>query len=256
MNRVEILGRDAINTVTALGQASWLVFMGFIRFFQNKRNWSSLISQMSFAGIMSLPLIIMAGAFIGMVFTIQSYFVLEGFGAASQVGVVLSLSVFKELGPVITALLFTGRVGSSITAELGLMKTSEQFTSMELMSVDPITRIIGPRLMAMILTLPLLTMFFDWVALLGSSFVAVKLIGLDSGTFWSNIKNAVIFQSDVLPGFLKSMVFGLLIAAISLNHGYFGESTPSGVAKNATRTVVQGSLLILVFDYILVSIMR
>ncbi|MEE2769761.1 MAG: MlaE family lipid ABC transporter permease subunit [Pseudomonadota bacterium] len=256
MKYIESIGSKAMFAIAGIGQGSWLLLHGFIRFFYNKRNWQTLIAQISFAGIMSLPLITMSAVFIGMVFTIQSYWVLEGFGAASEVGVVLGLSVFRELGPVITALLYTGRVGSSITAELGLMKTSEQFTSMELMSVDPISRVIGPRLFAMMVTLPLLTMYFNWVALLGSSFVASKLIGLDSGIFWSNLKNGVLFYSDVLPGLLKSMVFGLLIAAISLYHGYFGNPTPTGVAKNSTRTVVQGSMLVLVFDYILVALMR
>lgn len=256
MKRIEDIGVRALASVSGIGQGAWLVVNGFILFFNNKRNIHTLISQISFAGIMSLPLIAMAAVFIGMVFTIQSYWVLEGFGAASEVGLVLGLSVFRELGPVISALLYTGRVGSSITAELGLMKTSEQFTSMELMSVDPISRIIGPRLFAMIITLPLLTMFFNWIALLGSSFVASKLIGLDSGTFWSNLKNGILFYSDVLPGVLKSVVFGLLIASVSLYHGYFGNPTPTGVAKNSTRTVVQGSMLVLIFDYILVALMR
>lgn len=256
MKQIEVIGAKALNAVTGVGLGSWLMLNGFIRFFNNKRNWQTLIEQIAFAGIMSLPLVTMSAVFIGMVFTIQSYWVLEGFGAASEVGVVLGLSVFRELGPVITALLYTGRVGSSITAELGLMKTSEQFTSMELMSVDPVSRIIGPRLMAMVISLPLLTMFFNWIALLGSAFVANKLIGLDSGIFWSNLKNGILFYSDVLPGLLKSIVFGLLIASVSLYHGYFGDSTPSGVAKNSTRTVVQGSMLILIFDYILVALMR
>ncbi|MDG2348103.1 MAG: MlaE family lipid ABC transporter permease subunit [Gammaproteobacteria bacterium] len=256
MKKIEAIGAKALNAIAGVGKGAWLVLNGFILFFNNKRNWQTLIHQISFAGIMSLPLIAMSAVFIGMVFTIQSYWVLESFGAASEVGLVLGLSVFRELGPVITALLYTGRVGSSITAELGLMKTSEQFASMELMSVDPISRIVGPRLVAMVITLPLLTMFFNWVALLGSAFVAGKLIGLDSGTFWSNLKNGILFYSDVLPGLFKSVIFGLIIASVSLYHGYFGDATPSGVAKNSTRTVVQGSMLVLIFDYILVALMR
>lgn len=256
MNHIEKIGAQSFLFVTSLGRSTWLMLFGFLKFFSNVRNWKSMLEQMAFAGIMSLPLITMSAVFIGMVFTIQSYWVLEDFGAASQVGLVLGLSVFRELGPVVTALLYTGRVGSSITAELGLMKTSEQFASMELMSVDPISRIVGPRLVAMVITLPVLTMVFNWVALLGSSFVATQLVGIDGGIFWSSMKNGIVFKSDVLPGIYKSLVFGLLVAWVSLYHGYFGDSTPSGVAKNATRTVVQGSMLVLVFDYILVSLMR
>lgn len=250
------LGERAVETVYGLGQGAVLVFTALYRFFLNKRNLHSLIEQIAFAGIMSIPLIAMSAIFIGMVFTIQSYWVLDGFGASSQVGLVLGLSVFRELGPVISALLFTGRVGSSITAELGLMKTSEQFALMELMSVDPITRIIAPRLLGMLIALPLLTMFFNWVALLGSAFVAVKLIGMDPGTFWSNLKTGILFYNDVLPGFLKSFLFAFIIAWVSLFHGYFGQSTASGVARNATKTVVEGSMLVLLFDYIVVALMR
>ncbi len=247
------LGSGTISSIEGLGKGACLTISALIRFFVNRRNWVSLIEQIHFMGVLSLPLIGMSAFFIGMVFTVQSYIVLEAFGAASEVGLVLAMSIFRELGPVISALLFVGRAGSSVTAELGLMKTTDQMTSMELMSVDPITRTIAPKLLAMVVSLPLLTIIFNWIALVGSSFVAQGLLGMDGGTFWSNIQNGVSFKVDVLPGIFKSIVFAVVIGWVAFYHGYFGVATPTAVAKNSTKTVVQGSMLILAFDYILVS---
>ena len=238
-----------------VGDATILLCHGILKFFTNKRNLSTLVTEIYFMGVMSLPLIMTSAFFIGMVFTVQTYYVLQGFGAADQVGLVLAMCVFRELGPVISGLLFTGRAGSSITAELGLMKTTDQITSMQLMSIDPISRTISPKLIAMIIALPLLTMIFNWVALIGSAFVAQGLLGIDSGTYWSTVKNGVFFIGDVLPGLFKASVFALIVGLVAFYHGYYGVATPSAVAKNATKSVVQGSMLILAFDYILVALL-
>jgi phospholipid/cholesterol/gamma-HCH transport system permease protein len=253
MKPIETIGENTISTLYSIGEATLLMFSAVVKFFSNYRNWSSLIEQIHFMGVMSLPLIMMSAFFIGMVFTVQTYIVLQGFGAESEVGLVFALCVFRELGPVITGLLFVGRAGSSVTAELGLMKTTDQITSMKLMSVDPIARVVSPKLVAMIISLPMLTIIFNWVSIIGSGFVAQGLLGMDGGTYWSMIRNGVFFMGDVLPGLLKASVFGLLVGWVSFYHGLYGVSTPTAVAKNATKTVVQGSMLILAFDYILVS---
>ncbi len=214
-----------------------------------------LIRQMYSVGVQTLIIVVVAGLFVGMVMALQSYYALVDFGAEDSVGVMVALSLLRELGPVVTGLLFAGRAGSALTAEIGLMKATEQLSGMEMMAVNPMRRIVAPRFMAGVLSMPLLATIFSAVGVLGAYMVAVQLLGLDSGAFWSQSQNKVDLYLDIYNGVIKSIVFGFVASWIAVFEGYDCVPTSEGLAQATTRTVVYSSLAILFLDFILTALM-
>ena len=214
-----------------------------------------LIRQMYSVGVQTLIIVVVAGLFVGMVMALQSYYALVDFGAEDSVGVMVALSLLRELGPVVTALLFAGRAGSALTAEIGLMKATEQLSGMEMMAVNPMQRIVAPRFMAGVLSMPLLATIFSAVGVLGAYMVAVQMLGLDSGAFWSQSQNKVDLYLDIYNGMIKSFVFGFVAAWIAVFEGYDCVPTSEGLGQATTRTVVYSSLAILFLDFILTALM-
>lgn len=214
-----------------------------------------LIQQMYSVGVLSLLIIVVSGIFVGMVLGLQGYNTLVDFGAEESLGVMVALSLVRELGPVVTALLFAGRAGSALTAEIGLMKATEQLSGMEMMAVDPLKRVIVPRFIAGILSMPLLAAIFSAVGVMGGYFVGVGLLGVDDGAFWSQIQARVDFYDDVVNGVIKSVVFGFVAAWIAMFEGYDAVPTSEGVSRATTRTVVHTSLAVLGLDFVLTALM-
>ncbi len=209
--------------------------------------------QIHFLGNYSLVIIAVSGLFVGFVLGLQGYNSLQRYGSAEAVGLMVALSLLRELGPVVTALLFAGRAGTSLTAEIGLMKSGEQFSAMEMMAVDPVRRIIAPRFWAGVVTLPLLTAVFNAVGILGGWVVSVPMIGVDPGAFWSQMQGGVSVVDDLGNGVLKSVVFGFTVTFVALLQGYVAKPTAEGVARATTRTVVMASLLVLALDFLLTA---
>ena len=254
-NFLQHVGRGFLNFMEKVG-ASAVFFARIIwRVPRHCRHWYMVIEQLYFIGILSLPIILISGAFIGMVVTLQGFHTLNEFGAQSELSRLLALSVFRELGPVMTALLFAGRAGSAVTAEVGLMRVSEQLTSMEVMAVDPIQYVAFPRWLAGVIAMPLLAVLFCGVAIFAGYWVSVVWLGIDGGTFMSVMKSGVDFNSDVMQGLVKSFVFGVVAVHIALFQGFSTEATSSGLGKSATKTVVYASLAILGIDFILTALM-
>jgi phospholipid/cholesterol/gamma-HCH transport system permease protein len=214
----------------------------------------STLVQIHSIGTRSLVLIMVSGFFVGMVLALQGYRELAQFGATDAVGAILGLSLFRELGPVLTALLFAGRAGTSITAEIGLMKATDQLMAMDLMAIDPMTRVVLPRFAAGFLSLPALTAIFNMMGLIGGSFYAVNIMGIDSGIFWGNMQAHVDLFGDFMVGVYKSVMFGLLVSLTAVYTGYFAVPTGSGVGRATTQTVVVSAVMVLVFDFILTSL--
>jgi phospholipid/cholesterol/gamma-HCH transport system permease protein len=213
----------------------------------------SVLQQTYLIGARSLVIIMICGFFVGMVLSLQAINALEQFGASDQVSLLVGKSLFRELGPVLTALLFAGRAGTSVTAEIGLMKATNQLEAMELMAIDPVQRIALPRFAAGLISVPLLTAMFNALAILGSVVFAIGVMGLDAGIFWSKLQTGVYFGKDFLGGVYKSMVFGGTISLIAVYFGYSARPTGAGVGTATTNTVVLSSVLILVFDFIMTS---
>jgi len=211
--------------------------------------------QIHFLGNYSLPIIMVAGLFVGFVFGLQGYYVLKRYGSAESLGLMVTLSLLRELGPVVSALLFAGRAGTSLTAEIGLMKAGEQISVMEMMAVDPIERVLAPRFWAGVITMPLLAALFSATGVIGGWVVGVLMIGVDGGAFWSQIQGGVDVFQDLGNGVIKSFVFGVAVTFIALLQGYKAQATPEGVAKATTRTVVMASLTVLGLDFILTAMM-
>jgi phospholipid/cholesterol/gamma-HCH transport system permease protein len=219
-----------------------------------RRPWL-VVRETYFIGVLSLIIILVSGWFVGLVLGLQMYNTLERFGSEESVGTVVALALVRELGPVITALLFAGRAGTAVTAEIGLMKTTEQFSALEMMAIRPIARVIAPRFWAGIISLPLLTSLFNLMGIFGSYLVAVHLLGVDSGIFWSEMQSSVDFRQDVLNGIIKSMVFAVAIILIAVFEGYHAAPTAAGVSLATTRSVVTASLAVLGLDFILTAFM-
>lgn len=211
--------------------------------------------QIHFLGNYSLPIITVAGLFVGFVFGLQGYYALKRYGSAESLGLLVTLSLVRELGPVVSALLFAGRAGTSLTAEIGLMKAGEQISVMEMMAVDPIERVLAPRFWAGVFTLPLLAAMFSATGVVGGWVVGVLMIGVDGGAFWSQIQGGVDVFQDLGNGVVKSFVFGVAVTFIALLQGYNAQATPEGVSKATTRTVVMASLSVLGLDFILTAMM-
>ena len=214
-----------------------------------------IVQQVFFLGNYSLSIIAVSGLFVGFVLGLQGYYTLSRYGAANSLGLVVALSLVRELGPVVTALLFAGRAGTSLTAEIGLMKAGEQISAMEMMAVDPLSRVLAPRFIGGILTMPLLAAVFSAVGVLGGYVVGVLMIGVDSGAFWSQMQNGVDVFSDVGNGVIKSVVFGVAVTFVALYEGWRAQPTPEGVSRATTRTVVVASLVVLGLDFILTALM-
>jgi phospholipid/cholesterol/gamma-HCH transport system permease protein len=214
-----------------------------------------LRDQIHFMGNYSLAIIAVSGVFVGFVMGLQYYYGLQRFGAADSVGMLISLSLVREFGPVLTALLFAGRAGTSLTAEIGLMKAGEQLSAMEMMAVDPVSRILAPRFWGAVIAMPILAAVFSAVGVLGGWVVSVPMIGIDSGAFWSQMQSGVDVWVDVGNGVLKSVVFGFAVSFIALLQGFEAQPTPEGVARATTRTVVVASLTVLALDFVLTAMM-
>jgi phospholipid/cholesterol/gamma-HCH transport system permease protein len=214
-----------------------------------------VVAQIHAIGNQSLVIIVSSGLAVGFVLALQTYYALVTYGASESLGLIVNLSLTRELGPVVTALLFAGRAGTSLTAEIGLMKAGEQLAAMDMMAIDPKSRVLAPRFIAGIISMPILAVLFSAVGILGAYVVAVPLIGVDAGNFWSIMQSGVDVQRDVGNGIVKSIVFGIICTFVALYQGYEAEATPEGVAHGTTRTVVIASLAVLLTDFVLTALM-
>ena len=219
------------------------------------RRFRLIIREIYFTGVLSLIIIVVSGLFVGMVLGLQGYETLQKYGSESAVGTLVALSLVRELGPVVAALLFASRAGSAITAEIGLMKATEHLAAMEMMAVDPIARVVAPRFWAGVISMPFLAAMFSAVGIFGGYLVTVVLIGVDEGSFWSQMQNAVDFRYDIVNGVIKTCVFGVAVTAIAVFEGYDAPPTAEGVSGATTRTVVTSSLAILGLDFVLTAFM-
>ena len=252
---IQLLGHKGIDFFERLGRGHILLF-DIIKGLPSLIPRPNLVVHQIFSvGVLSLIIIVVSGFFVGMVMGLQGYNTLVDFGAEESLGVMVALSLVRELGPVVTGLLFAGRAGSALTAEIGLMKATEQLSAMEMMAVDPIRRVLSPRFIAGFISMPLLAAMFSAVGVLGGYFVGVSLLGVDDGAYWSQMQAAVDFYDDILNGVIKSLVFGFVVTWIAVFEGYDAIPTSEGVSRATTRTVVHSSLAILGLDFILTALM-
>ena len=249
------IGGAVVDGVWRLGYASRFFLMTLISSGASFRRIHLTIREIYFTGVMSLIIILVSGLFVGMVLGLQGYETLQKYGSESALGSLVALSLVRELGPVLAALLFASRAGSAITAEIGLMKATEQIAAMEMMAVDPISRVVAPRFWAGVISMPLLAAMFSAVGVFGGYLVGVVLIGVDEGSFWSQMQAAVDFRQDIVNGVIKSVVFGIAVTAIALFEGYDAPPTAEGVSHATTRTVVTSALAVLGLDFILTVFM-
>lgn len=254
-NNLAGLGQCGLQIMEKVGQSALFLFSVLFRRPQFSKLAVELRQQLYFCGVLSCLIIVVSGLFIGMVVGLQGYHTLEKFGATAQLGQLLALSITRELGPVISALLFAGRAGSALTAEIGLMKATEQLSSMEMMGVDPIGRVVYPRFVAGLIALPLLSLIFAAVAIYGGYFIGVIWLGIDAGSFWSNMQSAVDFRADVVSGVIKSIVFAIVVVWIAVYQGFESVPTAEGISQSTTKTVVHASLAVLGLDFLLTAMM-
>jgi len=255
MNEVTLLGRRIIAVIAGLGRAVMLLTSALAHIPNIRKGFPLLIQQLYAVGVLSLVITLISGLFIGMVLALQGYTILVGYGAEASLGPMVALSLLRELGPVVAALLFAGRAGSALTAEIGLMKATEQLSSLEMMAVDPLRRVVAPRFWAGFISLPLLAAIFSAVGILGAHLVGVDWLGVDSGTFWSVMQSQVDFNKDILNGIIKSITFAFVVTWIAVYKGYSCEPTSEGISRATTSTVVQSSLLVLALDFVLTALM-
>lgn len=255
INRLQPLGETTLAVFERLGRGT--LFLLQIMWNVPALVWRPrlVIAQVYAVGVLSLTIILVSGLFVGMVLGLQLYNTLVNFGSTEILGAVIALSLVRELGPVITALLFAGRAGSALTAEIGLMKATEQLSAMEMMAVDPIKRVIAPRFVAGVISLPLLTAIFSVIGIFGGHFVVVELLGVDAGSFWSLMQATVALFADIVNGVIKSIVFGIVVTWIAVFEGYDCIPTSEGVSRATTRTVVHSSLAVLGLDFVLTALM-
>ncbi|EGV19243.1 lipid asymmetry maintenance ABC transporter permease subunit MlaE [Thiocapsa marina] len=249
------LGRSGLGTLERLGRAHLLLAGMVLGVGEVLRRPGLLVAQLFNIGVLSMLIIGVSGLFVGMVLGLQGYYVLAQFGAAESLGVMVASSLVRELGPVVTALLVAGRAGSALTAEIGLMKATEQLSGLEMMAVDPVRRILTPRFFGGVLAMPLLAAMFSAVGVLGGYFVGVGLLGVDSGSFWSQMQSKVDFQEDIVNGVIKSVVFGVVVTWIALFQGHDSVPTSEGVSRATTRSVVHAALAVLGLDFVLTALM-
>ena len=255
MRAVANLGAWFVDAVSKLGYGSRLFALLISQSGTAFRRLRLTIAQTHFIGNYSLVIILVSGLFVGFVLGLQGYNTLQRYGAEQALGLLVALSLVRELGPVITALLFAGRAGTSITAEIGLMKAGEQLSAMEMMAVSPIARVLAPRFWAGVISMPLLAAMFSAVGVVGGYVVGVLMIGVDEGAFWSQMQNGVDWIEDVGNGVVKSIVFGIAVTFIAVFEGYDCQPTPEGVSRATTRTVVTSSLAVLGLDFVLTALM-
>lgn len=254
-NPLVLLGAFALERLRDLGRAA-LFFVALVK--HSRESWRRLglvVAQVHAIGNRSLVIILASGMAVGFVLALQMYYALVRYGASESLGLVVNLSLVRELGPVVTALLFAGRAGTSLTAEIGLMKAGEQLAAMEMMAVDPRSRVLAPRFIGGVIAMPLLAAMFSAVGILGAYVVAVLLIGVDAGNFWAQMQDKVDVWRDVGNGVVKSAVFGVICTFVALHQGYESKATPEGVAYATTRTVVISSLAVLGMDFVLTALM-
>lgn len=255
LNLIAQLGNRSTRFLQHLGVSGYFLFFMLFRRPNLVKLWPMWCQQMYFIGVLSCLIITVSALFIGMVVGLQGYNTLQKFGASSQLGQLLALSIARELGPVISALLFAGRAGSALTAEIGLMKTTEQLSSMDMMGVDPLERVIYPRFIAGLISLPVLALIFSMVAIYGGYFIGVQWLGIDAGSFWSNMQAAVNFRIDVFSGIVKSVVFAFVVTWIAVFQGFECVPTAEGISQATTKTVVYSSLAVLGLDFLLTAMM-
>jgi phospholipid/cholesterol/gamma-HCH transport system permease protein len=252
---LQSIGRRMINRLWRLGAGTRLFFLTILYSSESFRRFHLTIKEIYSTGVMSLLIVMVSAFFVGMVLALQGYYTLQKYGSSEAIGVLVALSLLRELGPVVTALLFAGRAGTAITAEIGLMKATEQLSAMEMMAVSPIARVVAPRFWAGVISMPLLAMLFSMVGILGGYLVAVPLIGVDEGAFWSQMQANVDVREDIINGLIKSVVFGIACTMIALFEGFDAPPTAEGVSRATTRTVVTSSLAVLGLDFVLTSFM-
>lgn len=254
-NFLSAVGRTLREAIQSIGFATRWLF-GLLRMMPGALRRPGLISeQIHFIGNYSLVIIVVSGLFVGMVLGLQGYYTLNKYGSEQALGLLVTLSLTRELGPVVTALLFAGRAGTSLTAEIGLMKAGEQLSAMEMMAVNPLQRILAPRFWAGMIAMPVLATVFSAVGVLGGYLVGVKMIGVDEGSFWSQMQDGVDIWNDIANGVIKSIVFGIAVTFTALYQGYHAQPTPEDVSRATTRTVVIASLSVWWFDFILTALM-
>ena len=249
------LGRLTVDGVWQVGFATRFLFVMLRHSGPSFARFSLTIRELYFSGVLSLVIIVVSGAFVGMVLGLQGYDTLQRFGSESALGSIVALSLLRELGPVVAALLFASRAGSSITAEIGLMKATEQLTAMDMMAVNPIARVVAPRFWGGVISMPLLASLFSAIGVFGGYLIGVVLIGVDEGAFWSQMQGSVDFRFDVWNGIVKSFVFGVAVSLIAVFEGYDAVPTAEGVSSSIKRTVVYSALAILALDFVLTSFM-
>jgi phospholipid/cholesterol/gamma-HCH transport system permease protein len=255
LEQLQWLGRVGLQALARLGRAHLLligILLGSVQLAARPR---LLLAQVFNVGVLSMLIIGVSGLFVGMVLGLQGYYVLSQFGAAQSLGVMVAASLVRELGPVVTALLVAGRAGSALTAEVGLMKATEQLSGLEMMAVDPVKRILTPRFFGGVVSMPLLAALFSAVGVLGGWFVGVGLLGVDTGAYWGQIQAKIDFQEDLVNGVIKSVVFGFVVTWIALFQGYDATPTSEGVSRATTRTVVHSALAVLGLDFVLTALM-
>ncbi|KXW56029.1 lipid asymmetry maintenance ABC transporter permease subunit MlaE [Ferrovum sp. PN-J185] len=252
---IKIIGDRTLKIVERMGAVALFLFSTIVNSSVSFKRFSLTIREVYYAGVQSLIIILVSGLFVGMVLGLQGHETLQRYGSEDSVGVLVALSLVRELGPVVSALLFASRAGSAITAEIGLMKATEQLSAMEMMAVNPISRVVAPRFWGGVISLPLLALLFSAMGIIGGYLIAVVLIGVDSGSFWSQMQSAVDFEHDIVNGIIKSIVFGVAISAIATFEGYEAPPTAEGVSGATTRTVVSSSLAVLALDLVLTAFM-
>ena len=249
------VGRAVRLQLTSVGRGTRLFFRLLWLMVAALRRPALVRDQIHFLGNHSLAIISVSGLFVGFVLSLQGYYTLQRYGATEALGLLVALSLMRELGPVVTALLFAGRAGTSLTAEIGLMKAGEQLSAMEMMAVDPVRRVLAPRFWAGVIAMPILAAVFSAVGIIGGWMVGVLLIGLDGGAFWSQMQGGVDVWADVGNGIIKSVVFGFAVTFVALLQGFEAHPTPEGVSRATTRTVVVASLSVLALDFVLTAMM-
>lgn len=249
------LGANTRTSFTKLGRGTYFLLQTLSGILSVLPRPRLLMNQMYSVGVLSFLIITISGLFVGMVLGLQGFYILSDFGAEESLGIMVSASLVRELGPVVTALLFAGRAGSALTAEIGLMKATEQLSGMEMMAIDPIRRIISPRFLAGFLSMPLLAALFSAVGIIGGQLVGTGLLGVDDGSYWSQMQNQIDFYDDIINGIIKSVIFGFVTSWIALFEGYDAIPTSEGVSRATTRTVVNSAFSILILDFILTALM-
>lgn len=255
LSNIQRLGQSTLSLFENLGRSTIFLLRTLTGQGEMLTRPLLLINQLYSVGVLTFLLILISGLFVGMVLGLQGYYILSDFGAEQTLGVMVAASLVRELGPVVSALLFAGRAGSALTAEIGLMKATEQLSGMEMMAIDPIRRIIAPRFLAGFLSMPLLAAIFSMIGILGGYIVGVGLLGVDEGAYWSQMQAKLDFWDDILNGVIKSLVFGFVVTWIAVFQGYDAHPTAEGVSRATTRTVVYSAFVILGLDFVLTALM-